>query len=328
MGEVAECSLGTVHEAVEQGASSDAVAEALSRALVPLVAHDALRVAATNPAAEFGPAAFSFWHKFDPGLGLALLHRAYACGNQSAPQVPGDDLYRAYGVGSELLVPIRDRRGAWGTLELLRSHGGRQFDAEDARRAVRLGPALARVLRQYVTAGPLAPRAPMLAPGVIIVGPDHRMRAATPEAYAWREHLRTSRRTPDFTDAAHLAGLSLQTRRRLNDPHARRPVLAAPAASHGRWVGCHAQPLDDDSGDVAVVIEALTGKRLLPSFCDWYSLTPRERQIVHQLCEGAAAKHIARSLGLSVHTVNEHLKAVFRKTAAGGRDELVAAITS
>ncbi|MFD2467812.1 LuxR C-terminal-related transcriptional regulator [Amycolatopsis silviterrae] len=334
MGGAAGCSLGDVHEAVGQGAGSDAAGEALSRALAPLVAHDALRLAATNPAAEFGPAAFSFWHKFDPGLGLALLHRTYAPSGECSPLararpavVLGDDLYRAYGVGSALLVLLRDRRGTWGALELLRSQGGRQFDDEDGRRAARLGPALAAVLRQYVTAGPLAPQTPMLAPGVLVVGPDHRLRAATPQARAWQERLRASHRTPDFTDAAHLAGLSLQTRRCLGDPGARTPVLTAPPASHGRWVGCHAQPLDDASGDVAVVIEAITGKRLLPSFCDWYGITPRERQVVEHLCDGAAAKHIARRLDLSVHTVNEHLKAVFRKTAASGRDELVAAIT-
>ncbi|ATY13402.1 LuxR family transcriptional regulator [Amycolatopsis sp. AA4] len=323
MGGTVECSLSEVHEAVRHNEGSDAVGEALSRALAPLVPHDALRVAATSPAAEFGPAAFSFWHKFDPDLGLALLHRAYAC--ERSPSAPA--LYDGYGVGSALLVQIRDRRGSWGSLELLRSHGGRRFDDEDARRAARLGPALARVLRWYVTAGPLAPQIPMLAPGVLIVGPDHRLRAATPQALAWRERLRASRRTPDFTDAAHLAGLSLQTRRHLADPRARRPVLTAPAASHGRWISCHTQPFDDGSGDVAVVIEACTGKRLLPSFCDWYRLTPRERQVVQHLCDGAAAKQIARRLDLSVHTVNEHLKAVFRKTAASGRDELVAAIT-
>ncbi|WP_406631541.1 LuxR C-terminal-related transcriptional regulator [Amycolatopsis sp. WGS_07] len=334
MGGTAGCSLDDVHEAVGQGAGSDAAGEALSRALAPLVAHDALRLAATSPSAEFGPAAFSFWHHFDPGLGLALLHRSYSDGSECSPLVRArpavvlsGDLYRAHGVGSALLALLRDRRGTWGALELLRSPGGKQFNDEDARRAAQLGPALAAVLRQYVTSGPLTPQTPMLAPGVLIVGPDHRMRAATRQAHAWREHLRASHRTPDFTDAAHLAGLSLQTRRCLKDPRARPPVLTAPPASHGRWVGCHTQPLDDGSGDVAVVIEAITGKRLLPSFCDWYGITPRERQVVSQLCDGAAAKHIARRLDLSVHTVNEHLKAVFRKTAASGRDELVAALT-
>ncbi|WP_409179278.1 helix-turn-helix transcriptional regulator [Amycolatopsis sp. VS8301801F10] len=339
MGGAVECSLGDMHEAVGQGAGSDAAGEILSRALAPLVAHDALRLAATSPAAEFGPAAFSFWHKFDPGLGLALLHRAYAHDGEcwplarawSADPVPGvvlcGDVYRGYGVGSELLVLLRDRRGTWGALELLRSQGGKQFDAEDARRTARLGPALAEVLRQYVTAGPLTPEMPMVSPGVLLVGPDHRLRAATPQAHAWRERLRASPRTPDFTDAAHLAGMSLQARRHLKDPRARLPVLTAPPASHGRWVSCHTQPLDDGSGDIAVVIEATTGKRLLPSFCDWYSITPRERQVVEHLCEGAAAKHIARRLDRSVHTVNEHLKAIFRKTAASGREELVAAIT-
>ncbi|NML51602.1 helix-turn-helix transcriptional regulator [Streptomyces sp. R302] len=59
----------------------------------------------------------------------------------------------------------------------------------------------------------------------------------------------------------------------------------------------------------------------------WYSLTPRERDVVTQLRTGASVKQIARRLGLSAYTVDDHLKAVFWKTGADGRDELGAALT-
>ncbi|MEV6734181.1 MULTISPECIES: helix-turn-helix transcriptional regulator [unclassified Streptomyces] len=36
---------------------------------------------------------------------------------------------------------------------------------------------------------------------------------------------------------------------------------------------------------------------------------------------------MARHLDLSPYTVNDHLKALFRKTGADGRDELIAALT-
>ncbi|MFE6838573.1 LuxR C-terminal-related transcriptional regulator [Streptomyces sp. NPDC057705] len=42
---------------------------------------------------------------------------------------------------------------------------------------------------------------------------------------------------------------------------------------------------------------------------------------------GASVKQIARRLDLSAYTVNDHLKAVFRRTGADGRDELGAALT-
>nr|WP_223184528.1 helix-turn-helix transcriptional regulator [Streptomyces sp. CBMA152] len=59
---------------------------------------------------------------------------------------------------------------------------------------------------------------------------------------------------------------------------------------------------------------------MLPAFCDWYEITARERQIIAYLQSGAAPKQIARLLGLSVHTVNQHLRAVFHKTGSCGRD--------
>ncbi|MFI2735189.1 response regulator transcription factor [Streptomyces sp. NPDC018711] len=65
---------------------------------------------------------------------------------------------------------------------------------------------------------------------------------------------------------------------------------------------------------------------ITPSFCAWYGLTPREREIVGELRDGSPAKRIARRLGVSPYTVNDHLKAVFRKTGAESRDELVAAL--
>jgi DNA-binding CsgD family transcriptional regulator len=69
---------------------------------------------------------------------------------------------------------------------------------------------------------------------------------------------------------------------------------------------------------VAIVIEPATVEQLLPPFCDWYGITARERQVVELLLTAAAPKQIARRLELSAHAVNDHLKAVFRKTRISG----------
>ncbi|MGO4463223.1 response regulator transcription factor [Streptomyces sp. M-16] len=58
-----------------------------------------------------------------------------------------------------------------------------------------------------------------------------------------------------------------------------------------------------------------------------YGITPRERATLGELRTGAAVKQIARRLDLSPYMVNDHLKALFRKTGADGRDELIAALT-
>ncbi|GAA1988081.1 helix-turn-helix transcriptional regulator [Amycolatopsis minnesotensis] len=337
-----ERSLRELPAAARQGA--DGLGELLSRAIAPVVAHDALRLVGTSPAALFGAGSFSFWHGYDPALGLALLHSAYAgdypltLPELTKRPVPagvlgtGDGrrdltarrLLAEHGVGSALTLALRDAKGVWGALELVRAEGGSPFDHDDVSGAARLTRPLLTVLREHVTSGPLIPAVPRLAPGVLVVGADHRVRAATPQVSWWRKQLRDHQTAPDFTGAAYCAGLSLQTRRHAADPRTGPPLICGPPASHGRWVACHGQPLDG-SGDVAIVVQAATAEQLLPSFCAWYGITAREHQVIAQLHEAGAPKQIARSLGLSVHTVNDHLKAVFRKTGAGGRDELVAA---
>lgn len=319
------------------GQDADDLGELLSQAIAPAVAHDGLRLVGMSPAALFGAGSFSFWHGYDPAFGLALLHSAYAGeyplplpeldrrpvpgGIMGATEGPTRRLLAVHGVGSVLTLALRDGRGRWGVLELVRAEGGRAFDGDDVATAARLTPPLLTVLREHVTSGPLTPAVPRLAPGVLVVGADHRVRAATPQVSLWREQFRA---VSDFTGTAYCTGLSLQTRKYAADPRSCQPLICGPPASHGRWVACHGQPLDD-SGDIAIVVQAATTEQLLPSFCAWYGITARERQIIARLHEGGAPKQIARSLGLSVHTVNDHLKAVFRKTGASGRDELVAA---
>ena len=51
-------------------------------------------------------------------------------------------------------------------------------------------------------------------------------------------------------------------------------------------------------------------------------LTPRERQIVHQICEGRKNKEIAQELSITAGTVKVHLMHIFEKTGVKDRFEL------
>lgn len=53
------------------------------------------------------------------------------------------------------------------------------------------------------------------------------------------------------------------------------------------------------------------------------SLTPRERQVLQLLADGASNKLIARRLGVSVHTAKFHVASLTRKLGATGRLEAV-----
>lgn len=54
------------------------------------------------------------------------------------------------------------------------------------------------------------------------------------------------------------------------------------------------------------------------------ALTPREREVLSLMAEGASNKGIARVLGISVHTAKFHVAAVVDKLDATGRTDAVA----
>jgi DNA-binding CsgD family transcriptional regulator len=54
------------------------------------------------------------------------------------------------------------------------------------------------------------------------------------------------------------------------------------------------------------------------------TLTPREREVLAFLAEGASNKEIARALALSVHTVKFHVASIMEKLGARSRVEAVA----
>jgi DNA-binding CsgD family transcriptional regulator len=118
------------------------------------------------------------------------------------------------------------------------------------------------------------------------------------------------------------AELSLRIRERAGEP-----VIRSSLTNAGRWVAIHGQPLDKDAvGDVATVFQAASGDLLLNPFCHWHGITARERRVIEHLYHGAAPKQIARDLTLSAHAINDHLRAIYRKTGADGRDSLIAAL--
>lgn len=62
----------------------------------------------------------------------------------------------------------------------------------------------------------------------------------------------------------------------------------------------------------------------MPILLDPYGLTDRETGIVLLVCRGISPKEIAHELSISVHTVRDHLKAIFIKSDVNSQPELVA----
>jgi DNA-binding CsgD family transcriptional regulator len=92
----------------------------------------------------------------------------------------------------------------------------------------------------------------------------------------------------------------------------------------GCWVRIHAAALDGGPDHVVVTIDRATASDLVPLLLSSYGLSHRETEIVLALCRGLGTKQIAAELGISSHTVRDHLKVVFAKANVNSRGELVA----
>jgi DNA-binding NarL/FixJ family response regulator len=75
---------------------------------------------------------------------------------------------------------------------------------------------------------------------------------------------------------------------------------------------------------VAVLLEPARPAELASAIADAYGFTERERVVTELVAHGLSTAEIADRLHLSAYTVQDHLKAIFDKSATGSRGELVA----
>jgi DNA-binding CsgD family transcriptional regulator len=95
------------------------------------------------------------------------------------------------------------------------------------------------------------------------------------------------------------------------------------------WLHLHATCLDgpDAPGEsVAVVLTPAQAPDLVPLLALGYRLTQREQQVLGFLARGMSTGEMTQHLGISPHTVRDHLKALFGKVGVRSRAELVARI--
>jgi DNA-binding CsgD family transcriptional regulator len=74
----------------------------------------------------------------------------------------------------------------------------------------------------------------------------------------------------------------------------------------------------------AAALAVVSRSRRERSERDEFELTPRERDVLALMAEGASNKQIARQLGISVHTAKFHVASVLEKLDATGRTDAVA----
>jgi DNA-binding CsgD family transcriptional regulator len=162
-----------------------------------------------------------------------------------------------------------------------------------------------------------------LATGLVLLDATNAVTCMTPEAEAWLDDVSaggTDQMTRDdllriVFDAANSARTSID----------RTPPISRIRTTSGRWLMIQATRVDPSpKTDVVVSFQSASLATIVPAACAWWGLTVRESQVLQHVIAGRAAKQIARSLNLSIETVNTHLKAVYRKAETSGREELLA----
>lgn len=220
------------------------------------------------------------------------------------------------GFTDHLRLVLHDGRTPWGAVELLRA-GGEFTDAEVAALST-VGRPLALALRESLVAGRAgATDDAVLGPlevtgsGLVMCEPDGRVDEVSDEA---RVLLGDDARLPPAV-AALVAG-------RRTAGSGAPPAVHAPTAD-GRWLRFTATAL---GRRVAVVVDPIRPGRLADLVARAHGLSIREQEVLGQLARGRSNRRIARELGLSEWTVQDHVKAVLAKFGVSGRSELQAAL--
>ncbi len=108
------------------------------------------------------------------------------------------------------------------------------------------------------------------------------------------------------------------------------------ALSDGTMLQCELVCVRPEGGTLTshpAVIAHLHRASLLPelqvdTFAGQHRLSPREVEVLRSLVIGHTANEIAEQLGISPHTVRDHVKSLYRKTGSSSRNELLRRVAS
>jgi DNA-binding CsgD family transcriptional regulator/uncharacterized protein (UPF0147 family) len=228
-------------------------------------------------------------------------------------------LHASFTVGSRL----------WGTWCLMRERGA---DADDTRGRVlleRLVPHLARGLKSaaLIDKGTVPPRGRDAASGagVIVLDERHRPILRTALASSWLDDLADDGLWMEDHLPMAVHALASRLRRTRSDVAA--SLRARAHGASGRWYSLRAslaEPNEYGVSTTVIVVEPAAIREIAGLLTQLYELSAREREVVAAVARGESTKSIAASLGVSAHTVLEHIERACDKIGVRGRKALVA----
>ena len=233
-----------------------------------------------------------------------------------------DEVLRPVGIGDEAVVAFRDVQGCWGWMKAYRDSEDARFGEDDLELLAQVAPMLGAALRRRLEAECGDDVTASSAPGVVVLDEQLRPVSWTAAVRGWIDAFPASAMfaawgilPPVIYPVAALA----RSGRGASGTH------ALERAVDGRWVKIEAAVLEgDDAGKTTVTLRRAAPAETFDLLCRAYALTRRERELVAALRAGLDTRALTERLFISRHTVQDHLKSVFRKVGVGSRRELLA----
>jgi DNA-binding CsgD family transcriptional regulator len=232
------------------------------------------------------------------------------------------------GMGDEARVVLRVDGSTWGYVCLHR-FGATTFDARELSALRTIGPHIAEAIRHAVATATIGhDRFDDIGKHGLVVVAGDQISALGGAAEHWLEELGYG--APAVGHPLPLPLLALVRRLdllELSGPPAP-PASVRLRTRGGRLVTVHATRLRDanDSGPVALTVVPTRGDEHASLLLAAYALTPAQRRVAELVLQGRTTRQIVRTLAISQHTVQDHLKAVFDKVGVRSRRDLVAAL--
>jgi DNA-binding CsgD family transcriptional regulator len=233
--------------------------------------------------------------------------------------------HAAYGIGDELRGSFVADGVYWGAVGLLRDDGQPWFTPEEVALLASLSQALAEGLRRALLVTVAGDEVITFGPGVVVFGEDGDVESMSAAAERWIEQMVEVPAPTEPAESKVVQAVAAQARRlRDGQDPLELSARARVRTRAGSWLLLYGTRLaGGPGGRTAVIIQPAAPNEVAPLVALAYGLTEREVQVTRLCIEGRSTKQMAQLLSVSLYTVQDHLKAIFAKTGARSRGELV-----
>jgi DNA-binding CsgD family transcriptional regulator len=227
-------------------------------------------------------------------------------------------IFAPLGFTDELRAALRVERVCYGYLHLFRGPGADPFSSAELSEVGAASPLLARALRSAASVARAASRSSVQSrpkPALLLLDGADKVLRQSPGADAVLDTLSTLDALRVESGLSHL--LHDVASRARSGAEARATLSCERAAP----LSVSALPL---GAETAIVIDEASARSAEALNLSSFALTGREREVSRAVALGRSNQSIAKELGISLHTVKDHVKSILAKTRCATRSELAA----